>query len=213
MAQLRIKYHGTYHGEALIDVFFISRHSTTIDTTRICSKCKKMATRSESMSIHNTLAYTRCRCHRLFRYQNNRHSMSRVSITPSIPGSINISASNVIMQEKRPDSSRYSQCVAKNCPSSPTRNISQTESQITATSVSELALPPIERQHLQVTSLSASAVTTDCSAGYSNSIKFMKLAPKINAQLSLESTVTSKPSLPRLPQLSRCIPKVCLLYP
>ena len=38
-------------------------------TIKTCPKCEKLSERSPSRTLHSTLAYSKCRCHRMFQYR------------------------------------------------------------------------------------------------------------------------------------------------
>ena len=40
---------------------------------RTCSKCQRLFKNTGNMSLHSTLAYSRCRCHRYFKLSLQRH--------------------------------------------------------------------------------------------------------------------------------------------
>lgn len=56
--------------------FSVSRMTVTSrtsgDAPRLCKKCESLVTGMNSDSIHSTLAYSRCRCHRLFKYRTRK---------------------------------------------------------------------------------------------------------------------------------------------
>lgn len=124
-----------------------------MESTYTCSKCKKeTSNKQENVSIHKTLAYSRCRCHRSFSYQN-KQSVSRVSTSASIPGPINILPANKMMLQTNQSDLHVSkshmnathvhhQLPVDNC------------GLMTEASDSELLLPPIYKQRALVAEFS-----------------------------------------------------------
>ena len=169
-----------------------------MDNTQVCSRCKKVNTRTRGTSIHKTLAYARCRCHR---FSNKRHDSIEVSSTCILN-----------IPEPKSDSSTDSQSVVKSVVStvshlSPSTHSVQTAQSITTSdhtcsSDQQITLPRIcERQSL-VADLSTS--TDLYSNGYSNLGTLVTKGTQMNAQ---SVTALEKSSLPKLlPRTScRCI--------
>ena len=50
--------------------------SATSPPFRTCSKCQRLFKNTGNTSLHSTLAYSRCRCHRYFKLSLQRHQLS-----------------------------------------------------------------------------------------------------------------------------------------
>lgn len=169
--------------------------STRMDNTHVCSRCKKVATRGRSTSIHKTLAYTRCRCHRFSR--KNQESVAQVSCSSihDIP-------------EPQPDSSTNSRSVASTASHlSPATSISihsvNQRQSIRTTTDPQITLPRIIERPSLVADLSTVVVATDlCSSGCSNLETLVTKSAQINIQ---SATALEKSSLPKLLPQQRCV--------
>ena len=58
-----------------------------LNTVKLCKKCENMMVGMSRESIHSTLAYSRCRCHRLFKYRKQAqvNTGSRPSVDETVP--------------------------------------------------------------------------------------------------------------------------------
>ena len=161
-----------------------------MDNTRVCSRC---TTRSRSSSIHKTLAYARCRCHRLF--EKKHDSMAKVSTALHIPEPI-----SSLHGQLRSDLSTFSQSISTASHLSPSMP-SVIQSPIAIKSDRQTSLPSICEQQSLVADFSTSVVVSDYSNGYSNlGAQATKTTQKMNSQ---SLTALEKLSLPKLLPLSR----------
>ena len=106
-----------------------------MNNTHVCSRCKKLAIKSTS--IHKTLAYARCRCHRLLKKEDCSTELKSDNPTNS--------------QYVLSTSSRFS---------SATQSTIQSQSTPIKSDLS-VTFPPIDKRHSVVGDLSATADYSD----------------------------------------------------
>ena len=188
-------------------------------STQSCSKCKKATIRQESTSIHNTLAYSRCRCHRSFRYKNRQPFMPSTSTSQGMPESISILAPKLTVLPKRSVTRRSTSSQVfpstTNHPSSTTHSTrSGSRSRETSVLGSQFTLPLIDTKQRSLVALSESDNGHSGGNISSASVTLVstRTTPNTNPQLLSESSATLVKSIPtRLLQPSRCVTNfVCL---
>ena len=158
-----------------------------MDNNHVCSRCKKVAIRARGTSIHKTLAYTRCRCHRFSK--TNQESMAQVSsVLINIP-------------EPKPDSYtnvRSVLCTTSHFISPSIHRDSQRQSvHTTSRSDRQITLPRIFERPSLVADFPPVVVATDIN-GYSN---LETQGSQVNAP---SATALETSSLPKLLPQSRC---------
>lgn len=168
------------------------------DTTPCCSKCKKAGIRLESTSIHKTLAYSRCRCHRSFRYKNKQHSLPSVSTPLGIPESISILAPKVTLLHKRSESCTSSQIFATTTDQPSLTTSTHNRSRTRRSCDDQLTLPPIDLKQGSLVALSEADRVHSSGNSSSACVTHTERAPQFHRLLSESSAVLAKLS-PRLP--------------
>ena len=176
------------------------------DCTQSCSKCKKATIRPERTSIHNTLAYSRCRCHRSFIHKKRQPFMPSAT-SLGMPGSISILAPKLTIRSET--------CTSSQVFPNTTNNLSLTThsgSRPKETSGSQFTLPLIDIKQQSLVALSES--DDDHSAGNNNisSASVILASTRIIQSTNPQSSASVVKSFPpRLPQPSRCTTRmVCL---
>lgn len=164
-----------------------------MDNTQVCSRCKKVATRARGISIHKTLAYTRCRCHRFSK--KHQDSMAQVSsILNNIP-------------EQKPDLSTGLQGVLGTSRLSPSTHGVRHRQSISTISDQQINLPRIlERPSLVADrSTVAPVVATGlCGNGCRNVDTQVTKGAQVNVQSATTPEKSTLPRLSLLPQ-TRCV--------
>lgn len=152
-----------------------------MDNTHVCSRCKKVAMRARGTSIHKTLAYTRCRCHRF-----SKESMAQVS-------SILVNA-----PEPKPDSSTNLRSVlgtASHFISPSIHSDSQRQSVYTTSrSDRQITLPRIVERPSLAADFPPVVVATDIN-GYSDLETQVIHGSQVNAPSATALEVSSLPKL------------------
>ena len=183
------------------------------ESTQSCSKCKKATIRQESTSIHNTLAYSRCRCHRSFRYKNRQPFMPSASASHGVPESISILAPKLTTLPKRSVTCRStsSQVFPSTTNHSSLTTHSGSQSRETSITDSQFTLPLIDTKQRSLVALSESDNSQSGGNISSASVTLAstRTTPNTNPQLLSESSATLVKSFPpRLLQQSRCVTKL-----
>lgn len=186
------------------------------ESTQSCSKCRRATVRQESTSIHNTLAYSRCRCHRSYRYKNRQPFMPSASTSHGMPESISVLAPKLTVLPKRSVTCRStsSQVFPSTTNHSSLTTHSGSRSRETSVIDSQFTLPLIDTKQRSLVALSEpdNGQSSGNISSATITLASTRTPPNANPQLLSESSATLVKSFPpRLLQASRFVTKfVCL---